>query len=885
MTRPFRNIDYDPPVSAKTFLYWFCSARHFEELEGDLLERFETRKLEYSKFINQFLFWIEVLGFLRPVFWKNNLFENALWGLTMFRMNLKFAIRNIYKNFFFSSMNISGLAIGIACVLLIFFYIQNELSYDKFNEKGDRIYRVLVDGQFSGNNFKEAESGGIVGPTMLKDFPEVETFVRLDEWGIYYVRYEDTSFKENTIISADSTFFDVFTVPVLVGNANDLLTNPTSVAISRRAAEKYFGEADPTGKPLNFDERETYYVSGVFENIPKNSHFEADFIISNASRKNIDQDGWTNNNYYTYVLLRQNASIKSLEAKMPGLMENYGWPEIRQFGLDVDKLLASGVYWNFLLQPLSDFHFNTEYRHSLKPTTDIKYIYIFGIIAIIILLIASINFVNLSTAKSAGRAKEVGIKKVIGSVRGELINQFLTESVVISLISLVIALFLVELLKPIFFEILGSSFEISYLDNLGFGIALVTLIIFVGIVAGSFPAFVLSKFLPVVVLRGNMQNAMKKGWFRSSLVVFQFSTSLVLIIGTLVVFNQLEYMHNKNLGYDKERLLIIDDPYILGDKSEIFKERMLQNPSVESATISGYLPVDSYRGNNGFWRDGDMNDPKIRPHQRWTIDYDYFSTLDIKIVEGRNFLKEFSTDKDAIIINRACKEYSEWNEAVGHSLMRGTGQNEFTSYTVIGVVEDFHFQSLRNEIEPIVFQLGKHDGYATFKISGNLPAVLEYAENLWKELEPSKPFSFQFMDEAYNKEYKNEESMLSIFKYFAFLAVSVGCLGLFGLSAFAAEKRTKEIGIRKVHGARILNLIYLLSREFAFLVVIAIVVASPIAYFVMDGWLEGYAYRTDLGAGSFILASAIALTISLLTVSYHAIKASLLNPVQSLKCE
>lgn len=382
-----------------------------------------------------------------------------------------------------------------------------------------------------------------------------------------------------------------------------------------------------------------------------------------------------------------------------------------------------------------------------------------------------------------------------------------------------------------------------------------------------------------------MQNAMKKGWLRSSLVVFQFSTSLVLIIGTLVVFDQLEFMHNKNLGYDKERLLIIDDPYILGDNSEVFKERMLQHPAVESSTISGYLPVDSYRNNNGFWRDGDINDPKIRPHQSWRIDYDYFSTLDMKIIEGRNFSKDFTTDAQAIIINKACREYCEWDEAVGHTLMRGAGENGTAEYNIIGVVEDFHFESLRSEIKPIVFFVGNHAGYATFKISGNLPQVLEYAENLWKELDSSKPFSFQFMDEAYNKEYKNEESMLAIFKYFAFLAVFVGCLGLFGLSAFAAEKRTKEIGIRKVHGAKILNLIYLLLREFAILVAIAIVVASPIAYFIMEDWLTGYAYRTELGVSSFLLAGIMAFAISIITVSYHAIKASLLNPVNSLKCE
>lgn len=873
------------PRFPRKLLRHFCNPNYLEGIEGDLQERYENRQERLSPVLNGLIYWSESFGFMRPLFWRDDLWDTKVGEIEMLKSHLKFAFRNIRKNLFFSTINIVGLAIGIAVVLFIFFYIQDEMGYDKFAENHNRIHRVVVEGQFSGNEFNMANVGGIVGPTMLKDFPEVETYTRFDDWGIFFVRHEDIAFKEYSIISADSNFFSFLSLPVVQGDPDHILTIPEGVAISETAARKYFGDENPVGKVLHFDERETYTVTGIFKDIPGNAHFNADFVVSHAGNDDVDIDGWTNCNYYTLILLSENATVQSLQEKLPLLMNTYGWPELEALGLDVKSLLASGVYWDFKLQPLKAVHFDIVHGTGLKPPTDIKYIYIFAAIALFILMIASINFINLSTAKSANRAKEVGIKKVVGSLRKDLILQFLTESVVLSLIALFLSMIFVILVKPVFFNILGHEFPISILDNIGLGLLLISIVVFTGILAGTFPAFILSRFKPVAVLKGEMRHAMRKGWMRSFLVVFQFTASITMIISTLVIFNQLKYMQNRNLGFDKEHVLIIDDPYILRDQAKIFKSELLKHPDILNGTLSGYLPVESYRNETGFWPDGDMNDPRVRPLERWLIDADYFETLSIQFLEGRNFSREFSTDSSAVIINKACQEYFGWENPLNHSIGRYETADAMSTFPIIGVVDNFHFSSLKNTIEPIVFFLRDHAGHLALKIKGDLPGVISYTEQTWKSMAPTQPFSYRFMDESYNREYHAELSMLKLFRSFAVLAIFIGCLGLFGLSAFSAEKKTKEIGIHKVHGASIPRLIYYLSKEFTMLVFVAIVIASPVTWLLMNTWLQGYAYRIDLGLGVFLLSGFLALAIALLTVSYHAVKASLLNPVKSLRYE
>ncbi len=794
MKHQSKNNENHPPKGAIVFLNWFCRYRLVEEIEGDLFERFEERNDRYASFTNSLFFWLDAIGFFRPAFWRKDLFYFNIWGVDMFKSNIKFALRNIYKNFFFSFINISGLAIGLACVLFIFFYVQYELSFDSFNDKGDRIYRVLVDANFNGNDLKLAETGGVVAPTASREFPEVQNSVRISEWGVFFIRYEDKVFKEYDIVSADSTIFDVFSIPVIQGRADKILSLPNVVAISRSAADKYFGNEDPIGKVLNFDERETYTVNGVFEDIPEYSHFSADFIVTHTHRSgDIDNDPFTNAGYYTYLLLNENADAIDFNNKFNPKLQEYVEAEVKKFGLNFEELKEKGTFWNFKLQKLSDIHFDTISQHDLNTTTDQSYIYIFSAIAAFILIIASINFINLSTAKSSSRAKEVGIKKVVGSFKSDLIYQFLTESVILCLISLGISILLVEIFKPYFFDILGYRFEFSYLSNKSFFVTLVALVIFTGLVAGSFPAFVLSGFSPVAVLKGNLSNVMKKGWFRSTLVVFQFTASIILIIGTIIVFNQLEYMQNKNLGFDKDQILIVDDAYILGDQSKVYKDNLLKLPNVLKSTISGYLPIESYRGISGTFPDGIIDDPKIRPLQWWMADYDYFETLNIKVLEGRVFSEDFGGDvENSAVINKAALEYFGWENPFEHSVGRIGGPNmEMKKYNIVGVVDNFHFKSLKNKVEPVIFRYGEHDGYISFKINGNIPLVIEEAEKLWKEIAPNQPFSYRFMDEAFNREYNAEMSLLSLFRNFAVLAVLIGCLGLFGLSAYTAEKRTK----------------------------------------------------------------------------------------------
>ncbi len=876
-----------PLSSAVKLLNWFCKDSLIEEIEGDLFEKYSQRVNKFSKFKNDLLFLFEVLSFFRPIIIRNDLFNINFLRVNMLTINIKFALRNLYKNFFFSTINISGLAAGIACVLFIFFYVQNELSYDSFNENVDRIYRAGIDASFNGHETKSVETGGRVGPLSMEIFPEVESFTRIDYWGMGFIRYEDKTFKENNIISADSNFFEIFSIPVLVGNSGNVLNQPDYVVISKKAANKYFGSKNPVGKKLIFNEEDIYNVSGVFENFPNNFHIKSDFIFSHSFREDINQELYSiEKNYFTYLLLKRNANADELLSKFTPTMETKFEEEVQAKGWGDSREKNPNSYWRYILHKLSDVHFKSEYWSRLNKANSMEYIYIFSAIAIFILLIASINFINLSTAKSSSRSKEIGIKKVLGSFKSNLIAQFLTESVIISLISLVLAFLLVELAKPIFFDVIGKEFELSYLNNVGFGVAILGIVFLVGLVAGSFPAFVLSSFSPISVLKGNLTNIMKKSWFRSTLVVFQFSASIILIIGTVVIFKQLDFMQNKNLGFDKEQILIIDDAKFLGDKSEIFKESMLNHPNVLKGTISGFLPVESHRKMNGGFRDANKEDPNVGPVQWWTVDYDYFETLGIKLLKGRNFSKDHSTDTEALIITKAALEYAGWeDDALNHSLGHLVDNFTIKEYKIIGVVDNFHFYTPKYKINPVVFVLGNHSGNISFKVTGNIPEVLEFAEELWKELLPKQPFAYRFMDEAFNKEFRSELNLLSLFRYFAIIAVLIACLGLFGLSAYTAERKTKEIGIRKIHGARVYGLIILLSKEFTKLVFIAILISSPIGYYLMNKWLNDYALRINIGADTFILTALVSLAIALLTVGFHAVKVSLANPINTLRNE
>lgn len=799
------------------------------------------------------------------------------------------AIRNLLKHKFYSIINILGLAVGIAVCLLILLYVQDELSYDKYNKKADRIYRLAGDFIIGGNKLNIPITAAIAAKTMINDFPEVENATRIRTTGGWFVKYGEKTIKEESLAFVDSTFFDVFTIPLIAGNPKTALTEPYTLVLSQKTVDKLFGSEDPLGKIIRLDNSKDYKVTGVFKEIPANSHFHFEILASLTTREDSRNPVWLSMNYYTYLLLNENTDWKKLESKFPDLIARYMGPEFEMFlGKSLDQFKKEGGRAGFYLQPLKDIHLYSTLGNDIEPNSDIKYIYIFSAVAFFILLIACINFMNLSTARSAGRAKEVGIRKVLGSEKKQLIKQFLTESVVMSFIAMFIGIILIILLMPYFNELSGKSLEISIFTNTTLITGIVSITVFIGLLAGSYPALFISSFQPVKVLSGKMKSGAKSGWLRSSLVVFQFAASILMMIGTIVVFNQLNYIQNKNLGFNKEQIIIINDTFILGKQADAFKDEVLQNPVVLSGTVSGNLPVRSDRSNSAVFKDAKKDDKTMTPMQMWYVDHDYIKTMGMEIIAGRDFSREFGTDSNAVIINETAAKHFGWENPLNQKVgaFSGIDPPVLKAYTIIGVVKNFHFDTFKNSIEPLIFFLSPYNDKISFRINtGNIASVLDYMKNVWDKFAPGQPFDYSFMDEKFADYFQSEQKVGQIASTFAVIAVFVGCLGLFGLAAFTAEQRTKEIGVRKVMGATVGGLVVLLAKEFAKLVAVAFVIAAPIGYFYMNSWLQDFYYRTEISLNTFLLAGILAFVIAMITVSYHAIRIALLNPVKSLRYE
>ncbi len=809
----------------------------------------------------------------------------------MWKSILKIAIRNLLKYKFYSFINVTGLAIGIATCLLILLFVQDELNYDKYNEKAARIYRVIADMKFGGNSFNTTNLGAPAAEVLVNDFPEVEKAVRIQTTGSWFVQYGEKSFKENYIIKTDSTFFDIFTIPLLYGNPKTALNKPNTLVLSKKMADKYFGEEDPVGKILKLNNNKDYIVTGVFKNIPSNSHFHADFIISLQFKNSDNNNYWLGNmSYVTYILFQKNHNYKNFETKLPFVVEKYMGPEIERFtSKSMKEFLAEGNKAGLYLQPLTDIHLYSNLMSELEPNGDIKYVLIFSIIAVFILLIACINFMNLSTASSSQRAKEVGIKKVLGSDRKDLIKQFLTESIVMSLLATMLALIIIQLAIPFFNNLTRKELTISYLTNYQFLAGILILTFFIGILAGSYPALFISSFKPISILKGKVRSGSKSGLLRSSMVISQFAASIIMITATIIVFTQLNYIQGKKLGFNKEHQIVIHDTHILGKQIQSFKNEIISDSRILSGTIANTLPIESLGNSNGTIRERDINDQKMTSMQSWHVDYDYIPTLGMEISNGRNFSKDFGSDSSAVIINEAVAKHFEWDEPIGKHLSQYTSHDEhnpLSTYKVIGVVKDFHFESLKNSIAPVLLFLSTSSKYSVFRFKGEYTAeVINFIKSKWERFAPGSQFEYSFLDKDYDNLYKAEQKVGDIFSVFAFLAIFIGCLGLFGLAAFTAERKTKEIGIRKVLGASISGLIYLLSKEFAKLIFLAFIISVPIAYYFMNNWLQDFAYRIEINWWVFVLSGGVSLLIALTTVSYHAIKSATANPVDSLRNE
>jgi putative ABC transport system permease protein len=808
----------------------------------------------------------------------------------MLKNYFRIAVRNLFKNKVFSFINIFGLAVGLTCCMLIAAFLFEELSYDKSGEHANQIYRIGLQITQNGGQADYPNVDVAVGDGIKNTFPEVLASARINRRGDVFVHYEDKQFKEQHIALCDSNFLQMFSIPLVEGDDKTALVAPHSIVITKALAKKYFGDGPALGKMLTVDGA-AFKVSGLIDKVPDNTHFHYDgFISMTSSSYAITGHTWSNIGFYTYLLLNKGEDAKKLEAKLPPLITKYVAPEAQHdMGISLAEAQKSVNSWHFYLMPVTDIHLHSNTKYELEANGDIQYVYIFSALAIFILLLACVNFTNLSTASSAKRSREVGIRKVLGSVKNQLIFQFLVESVLLTCCAMIFALLFAWLLLPYFNQVSGKHISILFFLNYKAIIGAVLLIIFVGLLAGIYPAFFLSSFNTISVLKGASSNTpAKRSGLRSGLVVFQFMVSTALIIATFVVYQQLHFMQNKKLGFNKEQVLVIQDTYGLDSNQNAFKQKLLSDSRVVNATISRDAPVGNLNmdGTQVYAKENKANENESEIHTNiFHVDYDYISTLGMKIISGRYFSKDFGGDSSAVVINEAAVRDLGWknNETALNKIIVRSGQQE---YHVVGVVQDFNYASAKQKIAPVLMMLGRNNGSIMVKIKTTEAAgFIADVKKEWNAFNARTPFAYYFLDDRFASLYAAEEKTGKIFTMFAVIAVLIASLGLFGLVAFTTEQRTKEIGIRKVLGASVNQVLVLLSKEFLFLICIAFIISIPITWWAMHSWLSNFAYRINMSWWIFLLSGIIAVAIALITVSFQAIKAALANPVKSLRTE
>ncbi len=809
----------------------------------------------------------------------------------MLKNYFKVALRNLSRFKIYSFINIAGLAVGMACSILIILFIQDELSYDQFHEKSDRIYRLSRE-WFNNDGTSSLHLARVappIGPLLKNDFPNIiEEVTRVASDYNTFLQIDDKTFIEQKFFWAEDNFFKIFSFEFIEGNPSTALKEPYSVVLTESMAKKYFGSEDPLGKTILYEKEDNLKVTGVIKDVPDNSHFKFDFLGSFLTLN--DYIGvetltrnWGSNNYTTYILLPENFPVEELDRQIPDFLDR----QITQLSIansgSPPEIQPSKVN-KLHLWKLTDIHLHSHLTTEFEENGDINDVYIFSIIALFILLIACINFMNLATARSAKRAREIGMRKVLGAYKKQLMIQFIGESLIISFIALLFAVVLVEATLPFFNNFVGKSLNLDYFGNPLVISGLIGLTVIVGLISGSYPAFLLSSFNTIKVLKG--KNSSNKSIFRTVLVVSQFTISIALIICMGIVYSQMEFLANKDLGYDKNRIVLLPSNLEMRKNIESIKSQLFENPNILNVASSRLVPSDMLLNSWGGQVVGE--DEPVPLSFRLAVDevdYDFIKTYDIQLISGRNFSREFGTDDTAaFIINEAAVKQLGWTpfEAINKKMIYGNREGK-----VIGVVNNFNFESLHNQIVPIILLLSK-TGNSQFsvKISGNdIPATLEFLKKKWNEFRPDYPFEYTFLEDQLSELYTSEKRLGDVFGIFSLLAVVIACLGLFGLASFSAEQRTKEIGIRKVLGASISGIVILFSREFLKLVILANLIAWPIAYYAMSKWLNDFAYRADINIWVFVLSGFTALVIALLTISFQAFKAGFSNPVKSLRYE
>ncbi len=810
----------------------------------------------------------------------------------MFKNYIKIAWRNLKRQPFFTFLNTFGLAIGMTGGILISLYIHSELNFDTMFKDADRIYRINADIKFGGTEQESAEVSAPMAEAVQKDYPYIELVTRFRNNGSMFLRKNNTSLnvKENGVTYVDSTFFNMFGIDLLYGDSKTALTEPNTLILTKTAAEKHFDISNAVGQTLLLDNEQTYTVTGVIEDMPKNSFIRNHGVFMAMAGYEYAIDGqWGNHNYPTFVKLRPNAKIADFQEYLNTVLGAYVIPWAQDFfpGITEEQFLKAGNHLRYDTIALTDIHLYSNKFPELSRNGSIQNVYVLSVIALFLIFLASVNFMNLSTAISLKRAKEIGIRKTLGSNKAGLITQFLTESGLISFISLLFSVVIATLVLPLFNQLADASIAIPF-TNPYFWMLLLLSALLLGILSGSYPAFFMSKFVPVKVLKGSGKSNIGGSGIRNSLVVVQFTISIFLIVSTLIVFQQLKYIQNKDLGFSRDQVLVIEDVYNAGDQALSFKEEVQKLGFVKSASMSSYLPTPSARSDNSFFIEGVMDQEHAINMQAWQIDHDYINTLGLEIIAGRDFNPQFVTDSTAIILNESAVKILGVTpeEVLGMRLSPNLMVENSTFSTVIGVVKNFHFTSLKDDIRALSLSLGRSSSVMIAKLqAGNFSESIAQIESIWNDIAPEAPFNYYFMDESFNNTYQAEQRLGRIFMIFTILSIIIACLGLFGLATFNAERRIKEIGIRKVLGASVGQITYKLSIDFLRLVGIAILVSLPLGWFAMARWLESFSYRIEINIWVFVVATLLAIIISILTVSFQSIKAAMVNPTKSLRSE
>lgn len=799
----------------------------------------------------------------------------------------KIAIRNIKKHKFYSAINISGLVIGIACCLLIFVYVKDELSYDRFHRNVENMYRIGLHGKIAGQEIYTTNSCLPLGPTMQDEIPGIESMTRLNPFGRnrgIVFKYEEKIFSEFNIHYADSNFFDFFSFELVAGDRATALKEPNSVVITEAVAKKYF-ENEPMGKMLVIgNDNETFKVTGIVKEAPTNSHLKFSALLSFSTILDDPNEifpGWTGNSLQTYVTLNPQTKLEDVNAKLEDVVTKYVGVELEQgLGINFDEFKKQGGIYSYVAYPIVDSHLRNKFPDDLEPTSDIRYVYIFSGIGIFILLLACINFMNLSTAQSAGRAKEVGLRKTLGSQRGQMMWQFLSESLVYSLIAVIISVVVCYAALPYFNLLSGKQLSLEALRDPMFFVSAAGLVLVVGFLAGSYPAIYLTSFNVVEVLKGKARGGMKTKGVRSSLVVFQFAVSIFLIIATMVVYLQIDHMQNKNMGLDQRNVFVLKNVNRLNTQRIAFKNSILEQSGVAGASYAN----NTFPGANNinvFRAKGVEVDHLL---MKYYADWDQAEVLKFKIKEGRFLSKDYASDSMACVINESAMREFGWTEGVGKEIIDFNFETPQT-IQVVGVVEDFNFESLKKQVMPVLIRLTDQSSNLYIRYSGSPKDIVASVESIWKQYAPGDPFEYVFLDENFDTLFREEQRLRDIFTVFSSLAIAIACLGLFALAAFTTEQRTKEIGIRKALGASVTNLSLLLSKEFVILVLIALVPAMGLGWYLANWWLADFPYRIELSPFIFIGSAILSILIAWLTVSYQSIKAASAKPVDSLRYE